>query len=56
MSESSKERVAAVEKLLLEEKTEEFFKLRIARSSDRSISEILQGVGDNPPDASDELE
>ena len=47
---------AVAEKLRLEEKTEEFFEPRIASASGRSLSEILQGVGDNPPDASDELE
>jgi len=47
---------AVAERIRLEEQTSAFFAPRAAKASGRSLREILQNVGDNPPDPGDELE
>jgi len=47
---------AVSEKIRLEEQTSAFFAERASRASGRSLSEILENVGNNPPDPGDELE
>jgi hypothetical protein len=47
---------AVSERVRLEEETAEFFAARASLASGRSIREILKDVGENPPDAGDELE
>jgi hypothetical protein len=46
---------AVSERVRLEEETAEFFAARASLASGRSIREILKDVGENPPDAGDEL-
>jgi hypothetical protein len=48
--------VALSERLRLEKMTSEFFAERAARATGRSLGEILDQGGNNPPDPGDELE
>ncbi len=47
---------AVSERIRLEEQTAAFFAERAGKASGRSLSQILEKVGDNPPDPGDELE
>ena len=48
-------KLALTERIRLEQETAEFFRQRAARASGRSLSEILNQGGNNPPDPGDEL-
>jgi hypothetical protein len=47
--------LALAEKIRLENADAEYFRARAARASGRSLGEILDKGGDNPPDPGDEL-
>jgi len=44
------------ERVRVERQTEEFFALRAARASGKSLGELLDKVPDRPPDPGDEFE
>jgi hypothetical protein len=48
--------LALSERLRVEKMTADFFAVRAARATGRSLGEILDQAGDNPPDPGDELE
>jgi hypothetical protein len=47
--------LALAERIRLENSDAEYFRARAARASGRSLGEILDQGGDNPPDPGDEL-
>jgi hypothetical protein len=47
--------IALAERIRLENADAEYFRARAARASGRSLGEILDGGGNNPPDPGDEL-
>jgi hypothetical protein len=47
--------LALAERIRLEDADAEYFRIRAARASGRSLGEILDKGGDNPPDPGDEL-
>jgi hypothetical protein len=47
--------LAVAERLRLENADAEYFRTRAARASGRSLGEILDKGGDNPPDPGDEF-
>jgi hypothetical protein len=48
--------LALAERIRREEETEAFFAVRAAHATGRSLGEILDEGGNNPPDPGDELE